>query len=733
MEQILDHAEVEIALNPNEKKYRFIEKLVLSGILALVLIGYFALFFNKAFPYSEGWHPYYCELVNNGKVPYRDFYYFLPPLNLTIDYIFWTLSFNSLLMFRVWRVLERVAMMVAIFFLLSKKFDAKIAFLGCIFGGIIGSADTYDLLGDYNQTAIFLFILSVFPTIKFINEKNVKKKYFNITVAGFILGLLFLSKQTYGLFSVLAYLIFLGILCFINKDKKFLWYVLWAGVGFLIPVVLYVVVLASFGALIPAIQQIFGGASTKGGLFVVLFWNIGAYFASNILINLALLVSFILVVGMNFFVKRLKEQSKPTKWSEQKRDKFYKVCIVSTLVLAILLFLGICTKQGIVFLATNVVFWVLLGLALIFVAYEFLLLKSTKLKAWHEKIGKNKAYYFLLSLVVVWLVVEFVIFLSNYQYKTGVVEFGSAVDFRGKVINFIAFVLSVWFFGTIVASLIKKRFVVQIEVLLFLLVAFVNLYCGMSSAGATKDVPYRVMWFTVPLTVCLIAEFVKKYKKVLLYSTLCVMVFCCCITLNLKAQTPYSWWGYTEEPLYAKTETVDIPMLKGFKFSPKEKKRYEELYKLVVENSTEEQTVLGFPYIKIINLVANRTNEIGFVPVYFFDVCSDSYAIEDAKKIKQNPPDILIWQDLTEECWNVHEEFFRKSDRMGQRDIQEWFVDVKNEKYDCIGQVGDVYVYKLKDNGTPTKYTYYEDENSNPLQRDENNLTASEDACRRES
>ena len=55
--------------------------------LALFTVFYNFLWFNKAFSLSEGWSKVYVELIDSGKVPYKDFYYFLPPLNLLLDYI----------------------------------------------------------------------------------------------------------------------------------------------------------------------------------------------------------------------------------------------------------------------------------------------------------------------------------------------------------------------------------------------------------------------------------------------------------------------------------------------------------------------------------------------------------------------------------------------------------------------------------------------------------------------
>lgn len=54
-------------------------KNVLSIGIFLAVVCYSAIYANNTFPISEGWNVNYVELIWHGKVPYRDFYYYLPP------------------------------------------------------------------------------------------------------------------------------------------------------------------------------------------------------------------------------------------------------------------------------------------------------------------------------------------------------------------------------------------------------------------------------------------------------------------------------------------------------------------------------------------------------------------------------------------------------------------------------------------------------------------------------
>lgn len=55
----------------------------------------------------------------------------------------------------------------------------------------------------------------------------------------------------------------------------------------------------------------------------------------------------------------------------------------------------------------------------------------------------------------------------------------------------------------------------------------------------------------------------------------------------------------------------------------------------------------------------------------------------------------------------AHEEIYRGGNPLGQRELQKWFSSVKEKDYKLIGQVDNVFVYKLKD-GQPITETFIE-------------------------
>ena len=94
---------------PHTNKRQNARGWVLAALLCVVILAYSSIYFANTMPITEGWNVNYAELVLHGKFPYRDFYYYLPPLNILIDVMLWKLSFGSLFIYRAWWLVQRIA------------------------------------------------------------------------------------------------------------------------------------------------------------------------------------------------------------------------------------------------------------------------------------------------------------------------------------------------------------------------------------------------------------------------------------------------------------------------------------------------------------------------------------------------------------------------------------------------------------------------------------------------
>lgn len=162
------------------------KKKYIAGIILIVTTLLYSYTYFNTFPVSEGWGIMYAEQIFQGKVPYSDFYYYLPPLNLLIDSIFWKLSFGYLIVYRFFWLCQRIVMQLLIFNLLNKFFSLKSSFLACFFAVFLCTANVYDLLGDYNQTMALLAVVLAYFTTAFAQAQAEREKYKHLFGAGFV-------------------------------------------------------------------------------------------------------------------------------------------------------------------------------------------------------------------------------------------------------------------------------------------------------------------------------------------------------------------------------------------------------------------------------------------------------------------------------------------------------------------------------------------------------------------
>ena len=202
-----------------------------------------------------------------GKMPYRDFYYYLPPLNLLIDYVFWKFSFGFLIIFRVWYLIERTSIYIFVYKILNMRYDWIRSSIACSISAILCTCDVFDLFGDYNQHIVVLTVALVYFAIRFSQTNSESKKYQMLAIAGGIMGLMFLTKQTIFVSANIIYFIIFTVLCIKEKNRNYFKYILFIAVGEIIPIAIAFWYFIVNNSLINFIDQVFVSVDGKGTIF----------------------------------------------------------------------------------------------------------------------------------------------------------------------------------------------------------------------------------------------------------------------------------------------------------------------------------------------------------------------------------------------------------------------------------------------------------------------------------
>lgn len=660
-------------------------------LLCVAVLAYHTLYFNSVLPVSEGWGIYYVELLNRGQFPYRDFAYYLPPLNLLIEWVLWKLSFGYMLVFRGWYLLQRLLIVALLYKLMTKWFQPRYVWIACLAGACLGSASVYDLCGDYNQTQTLFIVLLAYLVSKFLDqdgaEKGVykfrnKRKY--IFFSGILLSLMLLLKQSLGLAAIIVCFAFLVAYCLIFHDRAFGQYCAATATGAAIPLLVCCAVLTLNGAFLPFLTQYFGMAGAKGGVGTILLSPL----------NFVSLNSMILFcIGVLLALVGRKLQAQPGKYNQ----------VVFSLVTCVLVLMVYQTYSGQIIAAAETIlnYWqlemayVALVLFSIFACTCTVVPNLKRVSAWNYVLPVCA----LLFAALVCVLINSNFSCSEFFYRTGL--FASTA---GLLQYFARYLLIAALAYYIFDYRKAERKIFPEAALALFLCALVDIFaCNMTSAG---DPIQREMFTTIPIFVILLFSYkLPKWDKVKNYIICLSCVFVCFLCMLQKYTGAYNWWGSSEMYfLRDRTETVEIDALAGFRLSEQKALEYEQITRIIQENGDPDSTVWGFPHVKIFNILTNHYNVDDPVPVLFYDVCSDEMAEQEVEWLRQSPPDFVIWCDIPD-CIEAHEITFRNGGRLVQRDIIDWFIEAKSNNYVQVGQVGNLFVYQLKDS-VPVNYTY---------------------------
>lgn len=680
----------------NSKIMNFLEKHE-YGVFLLIVLSFCAIYYLNYtihnIPYTNGWGNAYADLVFSGKFPYRDFYYYLPPLNLIIDCIFWKLSFGHMFVYVLYRFVERMVIIFLAYNLLCKVSKPRFASIGMIVGAVFFSATVYDLIGDYNQTTILLNLILTKIYLKYVdaanNCGNTKRELKYLLFGGIIIGISFLHKQTIFLAECIIFFIVLTAYFIINHKKGYIKSVLITLLGIIIPITVAVIIFAINGALIPFIDQVYLSVDAKGSVLEIITSFFIACFKWKYIISATVVSLFIYSTK---YLEKLQEN--------EGEDKFLNYAIEITFILIIVVLALFIFIQDIRYIKK--IFTIEFGLFAAFIILSIILIDYIT-----EKYFKKNGILCYVSIIAIMIIsMVFISIKTKYAYTlyrltnifSLLTDFTTVATIGGIVLIFYIFY-----------KYYKNK---NIEDLKWIILLAGGIAFEYSTAMAARELNNYGLVFLIAVMILYFCTKIFNRDKIIKNFVLVICVIIPIICMSQKVVSAYSWWGWADTMIdSSKFHTIDVPGLEGFRVSEDTKKLYEEMYKVVKSNTNEDSVIYGFPHIRIFNVLLKNTNMNHFVPVPFYDVCADNYMKEDVIRLQQNPPDIVIWIDI-HNCLEVHERIFKDNKKLEQRKFIEWFSkSVDNGEYTLIGQYEAMFIYKLND-GTETNYTYYKNKDA---------------------
>jgi len=624
---------------------KFPQQLLPPTLLMLIVFSYSIISFNKYLPVQEGWFQFYHMLMDEGKFPYRDFYIPIQPVFVLLTDLLNTLFGTSFIVLRWYGVIERVILILLVFIYLRKQYDGVQVFFLTLVGFFLYSSFNVDLPYSYYQTTLLFSFLGVYFLCNGIVFR--KRTMFNVYFGGFWTGLAFFTKQSSGLMLLLITTLALIVQGLRTETKSELLKRTCAYLSGLLTVSAPILIwLYSGKALNSYYVQVFKSSSSKGSPEQIILGFVPRLF-EHINIPILLVFSsllFSILIYHHFFTDLQKVKR------NKNRSPEIKIGILFLMILIAFIYPLVSKKliYGIRFVNYDNMARVIILITFVGVLISF----SKSLLKWLKNCDNQR---------------------NNFVLLTGLFCFG-------------------WMYGHGMSGVLEVHSLLPAFPFLMLLVSQGSDLSNMplSPEGNKNSFCVRKKkWLPSSRMAFRVAEACTEYRtpgmyRILIFSGMGILFAFVIIIASTRYAIPFCWWGWQEGSIKTAKLSSTIPALHGIKLSPESHTFYSEAYQKIIVNTEAGDDVFFFPHISALNVMTNRKHN-NFIPITYFDVCSDEYAEMTAQYLEQSPPKIIILMDFPEEAWKIHENIFRGGKRSGQRKIQNVIENFKqSNRYEIV-------------------------------------------------
>lgn len=177
-----------------------------------ICLGFALLWWNRFFAVTNEWHFFYADQIVQGKIPYRDFYLFVPPL-LHLEMAATIKLFGErLIASQILALLEICILSVALFSWMARVFRPAEAFFSSVTGIVILLCYRSEALNAVHTAAITHMTVAGWVTALAIGKKRLRLRF--AFFGGVLAGMALLIKQTEGMAAVLSLPVLLALISY---------------------------------------------------------------------------------------------------------------------------------------------------------------------------------------------------------------------------------------------------------------------------------------------------------------------------------------------------------------------------------------------------------------------------------------------------------------------------------------------------------------------------------------
>ncbi|MBA3019900.1 glycosyltransferase family 39 protein [Propionicimonas sp.] len=657
-------------------------------MVVLVVIAYHLTFINRFFPLQEGWFQLYSDLMAQGEVMYRDFYLFIPPLFPLEMHLVNQLAGGQFLAFRVYGLVQRLVLAGLIYFVLIRFFKVKYAWMATAVGAIVYASNRQDIVYGYYQSSLLVATAAIFLMLKFVDRfrEGRQSARWWLIASGAMLGVAFLYKQSAGALLVAASLVVLSVI----MKRRGVWFVVFALLEFLVafatPLVACGIWLASQGALGPAVSEIFGGASSKGALLDILFAFWGRQYDPELVWFFAL--ATVALAALWWW----RNGPLPRRGGE-----WLKAGVAGALGLAAIVAgwvkwgerLATTTETMMGHAYVRFYFAAVAGVMVLGLLAGSL--AATRSTPSAKFVQRHSDVIAILAIAVLELMAVGAVWFISPESRHVLYSDMGFFNVKADLVM-IVFYASVLLAGAqLLGHLLGFRRLMPDG----LWAVLVGAVAWMYAHGMSYAVEAHAMSLALPIIVCILLTIMVPGRRLLQYLVSFLLVVLTTFSVTQKMDDPYWWWGWREPAIVQENSAaIAVNRLQGFRVSARTARTVEGITGLIEDNTDPHSTVYTFPHLALFNTLTGRTSTGTFAPVSYWDVCPDQVAQDDARRLHDAPPDIIVWANISELHWKFHEDAFRGGQRSGQREIRNVVEELVSTRYSKLGTFENIDVWK---------------------------------------
>lgn len=643
----------------NKEKTR--EYWIYLAILISVATIYYWFFEKSVISPQTGWWQYMAWRMQEGDLPYKDFFLYVPPYFVLLTRFLYSFFENNFIFYTIAGfVFTRLIMWILLYNILVKVIRPRSASIGMLVGICITSSYVADQCYDYNPLILMLTVLSAYIVQKIYCSNKKKIMYIGFFAEGILCGTFLMLKQNVGIIMPIVFVICIFLLQYFRKDSlkclvRNIFLLFFGCIVGAMPGIFYLFKNGIIKECLECITRALSAKTSNSNFLLVALKN---FFDINALIIALLILAIILIVQ-----KRIDKSN-----------------FLSTILLSVAttLAIGDNFKNNILGFFSGVgsttVIILLVGFVIclgLFLIGRQMLLKKSVHSEW--------IYYGVWCIFIIGMFMASKISVGRAEW----LYFG--IDFPGiksKLLYVILYiVIAFWFYMVYEVIFLRKK--TKYEEILFPSVVLL-LFMGTSFVSARLEELYAVI--IVPIFVGILLDKISKnnmVKNLLVYIGCFILSLVCLVG---KLYIPYDWHGWTQENLLSQENpktVIEVEELKGFQIAKSDAEAYRQIVSDIKKNSDEDDVLFQFPNILLFNVLTQRKTIYGAVP--YFDVCPDDLAIESANYLKENLPELVLYSELNEGRWDIHELLFRNGEISGQRQIKEFYENTVKNNYRKLG------------------------------------------------